>query len=105
LSAGNCVIIKPSEISAATAEALAKLIPQYLDKECVKVKSLVFLSSVLDPDPHGSALIWLSWIRIRIGNADPDPDRGAWKLIILDFGGLDPALGSGSTRAIRNFMF
>ncbi len=25
----------------------------------------------------GSALIWLSWIRIRIGNADPDP--GAWK--------------------------
>jgi hypothetical protein len=27
-------------------------------------------SSVADPDPHGSALIWLSWIRIRIGNAD-----------------------------------
>jgi hypothetical protein len=49
LSAGNCVIIKPSEISAATAEALAKLIPQYLDKECVKVKSLV--RYVVDPDP------------------------------------------------------
>jgi hypothetical protein len=34
----------------------------------------------LDPDPHGSALIWLFLIRIqiRIGNADPDP--GAWKL-------------------------
>jgi hypothetical protein len=29
-------------------------------------------------DPHRSAFIWLSWIRIRIGNADPDP--GAWKL-------------------------
>ncbi len=29
--------------------------------------------SVVDsgPDPHGSSLIWLSWIRIRIGNADP----------------------------------
>jgi hypothetical protein len=26
----------------------------------------------------GSALIWQSWIRIRIGNADPDP--GAMKL-------------------------
>jgi len=24
---------------------------------------------------HGSTLIWLSWIRIRIGNADPDPDQ------------------------------
>ncbi len=23
----------------------------------------------------GSALIWLSWIRIRIGNGDPDPER------------------------------
>ncbi len=26
----------------------------------------------LDPDPHGSALILVSWIRIRIGNADLD---------------------------------
>jgi hypothetical protein len=31
----------------------------------------------VDPDPHGSALIWLSWIRIRIGNADLN--QGAWK--------------------------
>jgi hypothetical protein len=37
LSAGNCVIIKPSEISSATAEAIARLVPQYLDKDCVKV--------------------------------------------------------------------
>ncbi len=30
---------------------------------------------VVDPDSdtHGSAFIWLSWIRIRIGNVDPDP--------------------------------
>ena len=34
--------------------------------------------SVVDPNPHGSAFIWLSWIRIRMGNADLDP--GAWKL-------------------------
>ena len=40
-------------------------------------------TSVVDPDkdPHGSALISLSWIRNRIsvGNADLDPDPGAWK--------------------------
>jgi hypothetical protein len=30
--------------------------------------------------PHGSAFIWLFWIQIRIGNADLDPDTGAWKL-------------------------
>jgi hypothetical protein len=35
------------------------------------------LSSVVNTDPHGSALNWLSEIQVRIGNADPDP--GAWK--------------------------
>jgi hypothetical protein len=34
--------------------------------------------SVVDPDPHGSASICLSWIRICVWNADPDP--GASKL-------------------------
>ncbi len=29
----------------------------------------------------GSALIWLSWIWIRVGNSDPDP--GTWKLTQL----------------------
>jgi hypothetical protein len=28
----------------------------------------------LDPDPHGSALSWLSRNRIRIGNVNPDLD-------------------------------
>merc|ERR1719483_71037 len=37
IAAGNCVVIKPSEISQATAQAMADLIPQYLDKDCVKV--------------------------------------------------------------------
>jgi hypothetical protein len=27
----------------------------------------------MDPDPNGSVMIWLSWIRIRLGNADQDP--------------------------------
>ncbi len=38
----------------------------------------VLQTSIVDPDLNGSAFIWLFWIRIRIGNADPDP--GAWKL-------------------------
>lgn len=37
LAAGNVVIIKPSEVSPATASVLAKLIPQYLDEECYQV--------------------------------------------------------------------
>ncbi len=34
-----------------------------------------------DPDPQRSALICLSWIKIRI--CDADPDLGAWKLTEL----------------------
>lgn len=37
IAAGNCVIIKPSEISAATSEIIAKLLPKYLDNECYRV--------------------------------------------------------------------
>ncbi len=34
------------------------------------------MTSVEDLDPHGSALVWLSWIQIRIGNAALDPGAG-----------------------------
>ncbi|XP_037797528.1 aldehyde dehydrogenase, dimeric NADP-preferring-like [Penaeus monodon] len=37
IAAGNAVIIKPSEVAPATAAAIAKLVPQYLDKECFHV--------------------------------------------------------------------
>jgi hypothetical protein len=34
---------------------------------------LIILGFISSRHCFGSALIWLSWIRIRIGNADPDP--------------------------------
>ena len=37
VAAGNCVVVKPSEISAATSAALARLIPQYLDTNSIAV--------------------------------------------------------------------
>lgn len=37
IAAGNCVIIKPSELAPATAEAISDLIPKYLDPHCFKV--------------------------------------------------------------------
>ncbi len=54
----------------------------YFKNTVVFTKLKNFRNSVVEPelDPHGSALIWLSWIRIRIANADPDPDLGAGKL-------------------------
>ncbi|XP_077291797.1 aldehyde dehydrogenase type III isoform X3 [Arctopsyche grandis] len=37
IAAGNCVVIKPSEMSVATTNLLAELIPKYLDNEVVQV--------------------------------------------------------------------
>ena len=37
IAAGNCVLLKPSEVSPHTARVLATLVPQYLDTSCVKV--------------------------------------------------------------------
>ncbi len=37
IAAGNCAVVKPSELSRQTSKVLAELIPQYLDKECITV--------------------------------------------------------------------
>lgn len=37
IAAGNAVVIKPSEISPASAEFISKTIPKYLDNECYQV--------------------------------------------------------------------
>ena len=37
IAAGNCVVLKPSELAPATSALIAKLIPQFLDPDCIKV--------------------------------------------------------------------
>ncbi|XP_053518883.1 aldehyde dehydrogenase family 3 member B1-like [Artibeus jamaicensis] len=37
LAAGNCVVLKPSEISQGTEKVLAEVLPQYLDQSCFAV--------------------------------------------------------------------
>ncbi|KAF5302516.1 hypothetical protein FQR65_LT00888 [Abscondita terminalis] len=37
IAAGNCVILKPSELAAASAKLMSELIPKYLDNDCYKV--------------------------------------------------------------------
>ncbi len=37
IAAGNCAIVKPSEVSSATSAALARWLPQYLDRDCLRV--------------------------------------------------------------------
>lgn len=37
ISAGNCAVVKPSEISVVTSRVIAELLPQYLDRDCYQV--------------------------------------------------------------------
>jgi aldehyde dehydrogenase (NAD+) len=37
VAAGNCAVIKPSELAPATSAVLARLVPQYLDPDAVRV--------------------------------------------------------------------
>jgi aldehyde dehydrogenase (NAD+) len=37
IAAGNCVVIKPSELAPAASTLLARIVPEYLDPDCVKV--------------------------------------------------------------------
>ncbi len=49
-------------------------------KEQFKLQIIFYESdkgSVVNPDPPGTAFIWMSWIRIRIGNANANPR--AWR--------------------------
>ena len=37
VAAGNCAVVKPSELAPATSAVLARLVPQYLDPQAVRV--------------------------------------------------------------------
>ncbi len=56
ISAGNCVVVKPSELAPATSEVIARRVPEYLDSDCVKI--------VEGAVPETSALLELPWDHI-----------------------------------------
>ncbi len=37
VSAGNCAIVKPSELAPATSKLIAQMVPQYLDNQAIRV--------------------------------------------------------------------
>jgi len=37
IAAGNCAVVKPSEIAPATASAISQLLPKYMDQACIRV--------------------------------------------------------------------
>lgn len=53
IAAGNCVVVKPSELSPATSDVIARRVPEYLDSDCVKI--------IEGAVPETSALLELPW--------------------------------------------
>src|SRR6266576_2185534 len=56
IAAGNCAVIKPSEVSPATGEAIARFLPEYLDRKAFSV--------VLGAVPETTALLAQQWDHI-----------------------------------------
>jgi aldehyde dehydrogenase (NAD+) len=56
ISGGNAAVIKPSDITAATAGVIARLLPEYLDREA--------FSAVLGGSPQTTALLQQQWDHI-----------------------------------------
>lgn len=90
IAAGNAAVIKPSEVSPATANVIARLIPQYLDREAFSV--------VLGAVPETTALLEQQWDHIFFtggpGVARIVMGAAAKHLtpVVLELGGKNPTI-------------
>lgn len=90
LAAGNTAVIKPSEISSATAVALAELVPQYLDPNVVHV--------VTGGVPETTALLAEPWDHIfytgngTVGRIVMRAAAEHLTPVTLELGGKSPAV-------------
>jgi len=106
ISAGNAAVIKPSEVSAATAEVIARLVPQYLDRKAFSV--------VLGAVPETTALLEQQWDHIFF-TGGPTVARivmaaAAKNLtpVVLELGGKNPTIVHSSANlriAARRIAF
>ncbi|MCC5854337.1 MAG: aldehyde dehydrogenase family protein [Idiomarina sp.] len=95
LAAGNCVCLKPSEVSPATSAIIAKLIPQYLDEQCIAVvegDAKVAQSLLHEPFHHifytGGGGVGKHVMRAAAENLTP---------VTLELGGKSPVIVSEQT--------
>jgi len=90
LSAGNAAVLKPSEVSSACADALARLVPQYLDRDAVSVAT-----GGVD---ETTALLDLQWDHIfftggpLIGKIVMAAAARHLTPVVLELGGKSPAI-------------
>lgn len=90
IAGGNAAVIKPSEVSPATADALSQFVPQYLDKEAFSV--------VQGAVPETTALLEQAWDHIFFTGGPPIGKivmaAAAKHLtpVVLELGGKNPTV-------------
>ncbi|WP_462417485.1 aldehyde dehydrogenase family protein [Kytococcus sp. Marseille-QA3725] len=88
LAGGNTVVLKPSELAPATAEALVRLVPRYLDPEVVQV--------VTGGVPETTALLEQPWDHVfytggeRVGRIVMRAAAEHLTPVTLELGGKSP---------------
>src|SRR4051794_31953371 len=90
ISGGNCAVIKPSEVSAATADVIARLVPMYLDQQAFSV--------VMGAAPETTALLEQQWDHIfftggaTVGKIVMTSAAKHLTPVVLELGGKSPAI-------------
>src|SRR5260370_26679398 len=90
ISAGNTAVIKPSDISEATAEAIALVLPEYLNREAFSV--------VLGGVPETTALLQQQWDHIfftggtAVAKVVMTAAAEQVTPVVLELGGKSPAI-------------
>lgn len=90
IAAGNCAVIKPSEVAPATSALLARLVPLYLDGDCIQV--------VEGAIPETTALLEEKFDHIfytgngRVGRIVMSAAAKHLTPVVLELGGQCPAI-------------
>ncbi|TYI82893.1 hypothetical protein E1A91_D05G253200v1 [Gossypium mustelinum] len=79
ISAGNAIVLKPSEMAPASSSLIAKLVADYLDSSCIKV--------VEGAVPETSALLEQKWDKILYTAAAKHLTP-----VVLELGGKSPVI-------------
>lgn len=89
IAAGNCVVVKPSELAPATEQAVNDLLPQYMDTSCI--------SCICGGIATNTALLDLCWDKIfftgstRVGKIVMAAAAKHLTPVSLELGGKSPA--------------
>src|SRR5207248_8489582 len=106
IAAGNCAVIKPSEVSPATGEVIARFLPEYLDPQAFSI--------VLGAVPETTALLEQQWDHIFFTGGTAVAKivmaAAAKKLtpVVLELGGKNPTIVHSSAKlrvAARRIAF